>query len=461
MLLLMCGTNCVFASQIDEIKSLISESDYESALMLIDSELKQKPKVSIATELKFLAGECCFELGRNDEAVGYLNDVKARKSEAYRLLGKIDFMNYDFESSEENYDLYTTKLKKAPSEEVEDEIYRLQSAHNMFDRVENIIVIDSLNVAADKFFKFYRIARSSGSLRECNEAPFNIDCPVENMPFYINENEEFAIFSQNDSVGRKVLYESSHLIDGSWQDPLMIDFGEEFEGDALYPFMMSDGATLYFANNGKESIGGFDIFRSNRDVETHEYMSPQNMGMPYNSPYNDYMLAIDEENGVGWWATDRNCVENDMITIYVFIPNLIRVNRNIDDPNIVNYAKVQNYKLTWEEGADYSELLYIISQIDPNQPKKEIEFNFRISKDELYQNFDDFKTDEGRELMQQYLDAMQEFENIEKELFELRKKYNIKPTQSLVSEILRKEGLYKAKYEDVNKLRNKIYKVEK
>ena len=194
-------------------------------------------------------------------------------------------------------------------------------------------------------------------------------------------------------------------------------------------------------------------------------MSPLNVGMPYNSPYNDFMLAIDEENGVGWWATDRHTPSNGIdewnVTIYVFIPNMIRVNRNIDDPNIVNYAKVDNYKSTWEEGADYSELLNTISQIDPNTPKKEIEFNFRISKDVLYQNFDDFKTDEGRELMQQYLEALQEFEDFEEELSELRKEYNRKPSPSLGSEIRSKESLYKTKYEGVNKLRNRIYKIEK
>ena len=63
--------------------------------------------------------------------------------------------------------------------------------------------------------------------------------------------------------------------------------------------------------------------------------------------------------------------------------------------------------------------------------------------------------------MQQYFDALQEFEDFEEELSELRKEYNRKPSSSLASEIRSKESLYKTKYEGVNKLRNRIYKIEK
>jgi len=34
-------------------------------------------------------------------------------------------------------------------------------------------------------------------------------------------------------------------------------------------------------------------------------------------PYDDYMLVLDEENGIGWWSTMRNDLP-DMTTIYVF-----------------------------------------------------------------------------------------------------------------------------------------------
>lgn len=444
--------------------------DYQEVLTMLQDELKRKQKPNTSIDLKYWAGVACFYLNKYDEATAYLGAATSRHADAYRYLGKIRFFNYDFEAALEAYDDYQAALKKAKKSvpedvDIEAEVNKTTAAQSMLDRVESIVVIDSINVPYEKFFSHYRLSLSAGQLRPLDELPIKTqDGGIEQM-FYANENDDFILWADVDSALNSRLYEASRLNDGTWQEPVLVDFGDDRSNYDAYPFMMSDGSTLYFASRGEGSIGGYDIFCSNRDPETHEYMSPLNVGMPYNSPYNDFMLAIDEENGVGWWATDRNSQKDGIndwdVTIYVFIPNMIRVNRNIDDSNIVSYAKVENYKSTWEEGADYSELLNTISQIDPNRPKKEILFNFRISKDVLYQNFEDFKTDEGRELMQQYLEALQEFEDIEEELSEQRKEYNRKPSPSLASEIRGKENMYKTKYERVNKIRNRIYKIEK
>ena len=82
--------------------------------------------------------------------------------------------------------------------------------------------------------------------------------------------------------------------------------------------MLSDGSTLYFAAEGdiENALGGLDIYMTRRD-ETGAFFSPTNVGMPYNSPYNDYMMAIDDAAGLGWWATDRNAPDG-MVTVYIF-----------------------------------------------------------------------------------------------------------------------------------------------
>ncbi|MDE6081303.1 MAG: hypothetical protein K2F70_03435, partial [Muribaculaceae bacterium] len=135
---------------------------------------------------------------------------------------------------------------------------------------------------------------------------------------------------------------------------------------------MNDGVTLYFANDGENSIGGYDIFITRRNDEG-KFFQPQNLGMPYNSPYNDYMLAIDEQNGVCWWATDRNKIPGK-VTIYTFIPSEMRVNYEVDDPDLASYARIDSYKKTWAEGKDYTKLLNRISkrmEADVEQPSPE------------------------------------------------------------------------------------------
>ena len=68
---------------------------------------------------------------------------------------------------------------------------------------------------------------------------------------------------------------------------------------------MSDGITLYYASDGEGSLGGYDIFVTRYDSENGNYLRPDNIGMPFNSPANDYMYAIDEFNNIGWFASDR------------------------------------------------------------------------------------------------------------------------------------------------------------
>ena len=47
---------------------------------------------------------------------------------------------------------------------------------------------------------------------------------------------------------------------------------------------------------------------------------PDNYGLPYNSTANDYFLAIDERNNLGWLISDRYQPE-DKVCIYIFVPN--------------------------------------------------------------------------------------------------------------------------------------------
>lgn len=116
--------------------------------------------------------------------------------------------------------------------------------------------------------------------------------------------ESESVDEEDGSVGgNHPPYEGFRLGDGSWSEPTPL-FDEDV--DAAFPFMLSDGCTFYFASRSEQGLGGYDIFRSYRDSDTGEFQNPVNMGLPYNSPADDYMLAIDEYTGAGWWATDRN-----------------------------------------------------------------------------------------------------------------------------------------------------------
>ena len=105
-----------------------------------------------------------------------------------------------------------------------------------------------------------------------------------------------------------------------WSDGSLLPGSINEAMNADYPYVLTDGITIYYASDGPGSMGGYDIFVTRYNTNTDSYLMPENVGMPFNSPYNDYMYVIDEFNDLGWFASDRYQPEGK-VCIYVFIPN--------------------------------------------------------------------------------------------------------------------------------------------
>lgn len=89
------------------------------------------------------------------------------------------------------------------------------------------------------------------------------------------------------------------------------------EANENFPYEMSDGVTLYFASEGHGSIGGYDIFMTRYNSATFDYSTPRNIGMPFNTLGNDYLMMEDDIAGLGLWVTD-NGQKGDTVMVYVY-----------------------------------------------------------------------------------------------------------------------------------------------
>ena len=234
------------------------------------------------------------------------------------------------------------KNKKQAPDELGEMQSRLIMMRNMLERVEKIEIIDSLVVDADDFFTHYRLSRSAGHLVPAAEAGTDAATVV-----YRPENNGELIWAEADTTGTLRLMSAQILDDGTTDSPRHLDDELAGGGNADYPFLMSDGMTLYFAADGDNSLGGYDIFLTRRNDDG--FFQPQNIGMPYNSPYDDYMLAIDESTGIGWWATDRNRIPGK-VTIYVYITSPTRINVDVDDPALAGLARISSIAATQTPG---------------------------------------------------------------------------------------------------------------
>lgn len=366
------------------------------------------------------------------------------------------YYNYDFS---EAITLLEQAAKKNPSknEELADLIdLRLQQAtlgRNFLDRVEKLTILDSIAVPKDRFFKSYLLPPSAGFLGERKDAESAVTDYV-----FSNENGDYRLWAAPDSTGMLTLMESLKLTDGSWSVPDSI--GELGDGDAIYPFMMPDGVTYYYAENGENSMGGYDIMVATRDASDGSFLQPQNLGMPYNSPYDDYLLAIDELNGVGWWATDRNQLD-DYLTVYLFKVNDLRSNYDADSDDIADLARISDWRATQNPEDDYSELLHTVKNIKPGMSVKKREFSLPMDGGRIYTAYTDFRSRSAATLMRKYVAAEAKFKESEKHLNMMRKDYHDTPSPQLRNEISKFEKSMEQQRDALRRQLSEIYRAER
>lgn len=402
-----------------------------------------------------------IEQGNLEEALTLLGNSNAR--EDVLLRGRIAFLKYDFDEANRLYGLYRKALKKeSPSAEYDFFANQLEIAQNALESVEAIQVIDEFSVDADSFFRALRLPISAGQLLDPSEIPFKNNASPSTVAF-TNERGDFLMWGETDENGVTTIVESNRLTDGSWETPRSVPEFLNNGGDSDFPFMMADGTTLYYASDGEDSMGGFDIFIASKDPSTGEYRQPQNLGMPYNSPFDDYLLCIDELNGIGWWASDRNLLDNQL-TVYVYLLNDVRKNLEPDNENLIDMARLSDISMTIQEGTDVAEYKRIIRSIEPGKQEKPADFHFPIAAGKTLTSLDEFKTQEGRQNMKKYLSDAKKLEEDRQELDRLRRKYHDSGTSgrnALKGSILSLEQRVETQERELRLLRGKIVSAEK
>ncbi len=106
------------------------------------------------------------------------------------------------------------------------------------------------------------------------------------------------------------IYKSIKGADNLWSTPenLGDEINTEFDEDA--PFVTEDGNTLYFASNGLEGFGNFDIYKCK--LINGKWSKPENMGQPVNSPGHDIFLVLDGKESSGYFSSSRSGGYGDM-----------------------------------------------------------------------------------------------------------------------------------------------------
>ena len=251
-----------------------------------------------------------------------------------------------------------------------------------------VMFVDSVVVDKDKFLSSLPITEDMGYM--------STDGKVVS---YTNGFRNTCIYASGDTLSGRHLY-ITHLYGKKWSETTNLK--ELNLPMADYPFLMGDGVTLYFSAEGEGTLGGRDIYRTTYNADGAEFYEPVNMGMPYNSSANDYMLAISDMDNIGWLVTDRYQPEGK-VCIYTFEPTAQRKTFSEDTaPEILkSYARLEHIKDTWSFGnasAAIQRRNALLARMEKKSNEETVEFV--VNDNTTYSSLADFHSAGGKQKYQ-------------------------------------------------------------
>ncbi len=440
LLILLCGW--ANAQTLNQAKQWFQNGDFGRAKPVFKKLVKQSPSNAF---YNFWYGACCYETEEKQTAETYLRKAADRKViNAYLYLAKLQTEQYRYEEATENLESYgelMAKKKNADTSEADRLMGYARKAGRMLKGTEQVTVVDSFVVDKTAFLNAYKIGKEAGRIDFYNTFFHSEDeagCTVFETEL---KNKIYFARTVNDTVS---LFAQDRLGDG-WGEAYRLP-GLDEAGNKNFPFVLTDGVTLYYAADGEESLGGYDIFVTRYNQETNRYLRPENLGMPFNSPANDYMYVIDEYNNLGWFASDRY-QPADKVCVYVFVPNESRLTYNyesVGEEVVRKAAMLRSIADTWSDESLVAEARERLNGISDRTEKKEPqhEFEFVIDDNVTYYSLKEFQSARARQLFEQWRAGEKELNALEKTLENKRQLYHkSQPAKrkTLTAELLKSE----------------------
>ena len=195
--------------------------------------------------------------------------------------------------------------------EVEKEYALVLNAMSMSDNCEIPVAVMKKRFLLKEFYLYLPFAD-----RSFRSAPNAFDKGESIIPTYVPKNSKVAYFSSPDATGARNIYMSENR-DSLWTAPVLLNESMVTMGNEIAPVLSPDGKTLYFASDALYGMGGYDLYKCQWDEATSAWGEPVNMGFPYSSPADDYMMMVTDDHKYTLLASNRECHSKDSVYVYV------------------------------------------------------------------------------------------------------------------------------------------------
>ncbi len=206
----------------------------------------------------------------------------------------------------------------------------------------------AFSISADGNYIFFTSCSRPGGMGQCDiwltmnkegiwTDPANLQKPInsknwESQPS-ISSNGKLLYFTSDrpGGYGGTDLWVSKFGEKG-WEEPTNLGPEINTSKDEQFPFIHSDGVTLYFSSEGHRGMGKSDLFISHIKPDG-TWETPKNLGYPINTIGEDWNLVVGRDGETAYYSTDKLPNSQGGMDIYSFkLPKEMQAQR-------VNYAK--------------------------------------------------------------------------------------------------------------------------
>lgn len=419
-LLLFFGLNLSAYAQtgsLNQAKIDYKNKEYAKALPVFEQELKAKPTDAY---LNLWYGVCLVETNTDGAEEYLLVASKKNIPESYLYLGDLYAEQYRVTDARDLYDRYAKVKPRETESTLKSRYERIDDLGRFISRAQDVQIIDSLILDKSMFLEAYKLSPDAGTLTEFNSF-FDKSGSTESV-VYENGKESKIYFGQAIEK-RYVTCSMDKLLNGYGTEKLLSENNFGLSGNTNYPFVLMDGVTLYFSGVDKNGIGDYDMYVTRYNLNNDTYLAPELMNMPFNSPYNDYMMVVDESKEIGWFATDRFQAEGK-VCVYTFIPDDEVVLIETDDELYrERRARLTSIKDTWKSGVNYSDLIKKAREKIQKTIEKHVDFTFVIDDNHTYYTLTDFLSQSARKMFSDLVGKRKALSALEYDLETKREAY--------------------------------------
>lgn len=235
--------------------------------------------------------------------------------------------------------------------------------------------------------------------------------------------------------------------------------------DIDYPFLTPDGGTtlVFSAHHAGSDIGGRDLFITRYNPDTRRFVRPVSLGMPFNSPADDFCYVLDATAHQGYLVTNRR-QPSDRVCRYTFLfdtPNFEEL--TTDDHQLLRQAAALHSVAESQAGqaariAQHQQ--FLAAQKRQHNEVAPPDFTFVIDDDHLATSLADFQSETGRRLAAQWLDLTEQSREVSRQREEAERRYAKQRNEADAQTLRRTELTLTRLHQEIKTIAKEIRRAE-